>query len=165
MNELLSTDAQDRENLLGRITELERQLAEAQAMIRELKGQIEALQRAGKRQATPFARRERVENPKKPGRKQGKGVFKSREKPTVEEVNTTKKAKLSGCPSCGCDLVDGKIIKRYDKAATPFRRVLASDQVSLEIKARLTNLYLHLNPVALRNSIDQKVALLWKLVQ
>lgn len=65
----------------------------------------------------------------------------------------------------GKDRVDGKIIKRYDKAATPFRRVLASDQVSLEIKARLTNLYLHLNPVALRNSIDQKVALLWKLVR
>jgi hypothetical protein len=65
----------------------------------------------------------------------------------------------------GKDRVDGKIIKRYDKAATPFRRVLASDQVSLEIKARLTNLYLHLNPVALRNSIDQKVALLWKFVR
>ena len=61
--------------------------------------------------------------------------------------------------------VDGKIVKRYDRAATPFRRVLASDQVSLEAKARLTNLYLHLNPVTLRNSIDQKVALLWKLVR
>ena len=60
----------------------------------------------------------------------------------------------------GKDQVDGKIIKRYDQAATPFRRVLDSDHVSLEIKARLTNLYLNLNPVALRNSIDQKVALL-----
>jgi hypothetical protein len=65
----------------------------------------------------------------------------------------------------GKDRVYGKIIKRYDQAATPFRRILASDQVSLEIKARLTNLYLHLNPVALRNSIDQKVALLRKLVR
>ena len=64
----------------------------------------------------------------------------------------------------GKDRVDGKTIKRYDQAATPFRPALASDQVSLEIKARLTDLYLHLNPVVLRNSIDQIVALLWKLV-
>jgi len=65
----------------------------------------------------------------------------------------------------GKERVDGKTIKRYDLAATPFRRVLASDQVSLEVKARLTYLYLHLNPVALRNSIDQKIARLWKLVR
>jgi hypothetical protein len=61
------------------------------------------------------------------------------------------------------ELVDGKTIKRYDLATTPFRRVLASDQVSLENKAKLTNLYLHLNPVVLRKRIDQNVANLWKL--
>ncbi len=61
--------------------------------------------------------------------------------------------------------VDGKTIKRYDQAATPFRRVLASDQVTLDVKARLTYLYRQLNPVALRDSIDQKVARLWKIVR
>jgi hypothetical protein len=65
----------------------------------------------------------------------------------------------------GKDRLDGKTIKKYDLAATPFRRVLASDQVSLEVKASLTNLYIHLNPVVLRNSIDQKVARLWKIVR
>jgi len=65
----------------------------------------------------------------------------------------------------GKEQVDGKTIKKYDLAATPFRRVLASDLVSLEVKASLTYLYLHLNPVALRNSIDQKVARLWKIVR
>ena len=100
--------------MLGRITELERQLAEAQAVIREQKGQIEALQRAGKRQATPFARREQVKNPKKPGRQPGKGEFKNRDKPATEEVNMTKKAKLSGCPSCGCELVDLKEHEQFE---------------------------------------------------
>ena len=65
----------------------------------------------------------------------------------------------------GKEQVDGKTIKRYDVATTPYRRVLASDQVPLETKAKLTNLYLHLNPVVLRNQIDQDVAKLWKLVR
>jgi len=61
--------------------------------------------------------------------------------------------------------VDGKTIHTYDQAKTPFRRVLALDSLPVEIKARLTDQYLHLNPVALRTSIDTKVALLWKIVR
>lgn len=59
----------------------------------------------------------------------------------------------------------GKTIKIYDLAATPFRRILASDFIPLDVKASLTNLYLHLNPVSLRNTIDQKVARLWKIIR
>jgi len=59
--------------------------------------------------------------------------------------------------------VDGKTIRTYDKAMTPYRRVLALDSISLEVKARLTNQFVQLNPVALRNSIDEKVAILWKI--
>ncbi len=65
----------------------------------------------------------------------------------------------------GKEQMNGKTIKRYDQPATPFRRVLASDLISPEVKANLINLYVHLNPVTLRNSIDQKVARLWKLVR
>jgi hypothetical protein len=59
--------------------------------------------------------------------------------------------------------VDGKVIHLYDQATTPFRRVLALDSISIQIKARLTDLYFHLNPVTLRTNIDSKVALLWKI--
>jgi hypothetical protein len=59
--------------------------------------------------------------------------------------------------------VDKKVIKRYDTAATPYQRVLNSMEISFETKARLTNLYVQLNPVQLRNIIDQKVAKLWRL--
>ena len=65
----------------------------------------------------------------------------------------------------GKEQLDGKTSKKYDQAATPFRRVLASDLIALDVKAKLINLYLHLNPVTLRNSIDQKVARLWKIVR
>jgi uncharacterized protein YueI len=58
--------------------------------------------------------------------------------------------------------VDKKLIKRYDQAATPFQRVLAAKDIPFETKARLTNLYVQLNPVQLRTTIDAKVAKLWK---
>lgn len=59
--------------------------------------------------------------------------------------------------------VDKKVIKHYDVAATPYQRVLASNDIQFEVKARLINLYVQLNPVRLRNSIDQKVDTLWKI--
>jgi len=59
--------------------------------------------------------------------------------------------------------VDNKAIKRYDIAATPYQRVLASKDIPLEVKANLTNLYIQLNPVKLRTTIDQKVHHLWKI--
>jgi len=114
MNGLPISDAQDRTNLLDRIAELEYQLAEARATILKLTAQIEELQRAGKRQAVPFARRERVENPKQPGRKRHKGVFKNRERPDEKEVDTTKKAELSDCPECHCDLVELKEHEQFE---------------------------------------------------
>lgn len=55
------------------------------------------------------------------------------------------------------EIVEGRTIKHYDTAATPYQRVLASKEIPFELKARLTNLYVRLNPVTLRNSIDQKV--------
>jgi len=61
--------------------------------------------------------------------------------------------------------VDGRTVKQYDQATTPFRRVLASDQISLHVKAGLANQYVQLNPVTLRQQIDQNVARLWKIVR
>jgi hypothetical protein len=58
--------------------------------------------------------------------------------------------------------LDNRSIKRYDTAATPYQRVQASKDIPLEAKARLTNLYIQLNPVKLRTTIDQKVDQLWK---
>ncbi len=61
--------------------------------------------------------------------------------------------------------VDGKTIRTYDPAKTPYRRVLALDALPLEIKARLTAQFVQLNPVTLRANIDAKVARLWKIVR
>ena len=72
-----------------------------QKLLERLQAENEALKREGKRQATPFARRKRVEHPKKPGRKAGQGQFKRREKPAPEQIKETKVMELHGCPQCG----------------------------------------------------------------
>jgi len=59
--------------------------------------------------------------------------------------------------------IGNKTIKRYDTAKTPYQRVLERQDISLEAKARLMNLYLQLNPAELRRRIDQKTAKLWKI--
>jgi hypothetical protein len=65
----------------------------------------------------------------------------------------------------GKDRVGEKVVKRYDTAATPYQRVLASPFVSETIKIYLRQQYVQLNPVVLRDRIDANVAKLWKLVR
>jgi transposase len=103
-----------------RIAELEEQLLQALKGIEKLKKQnellqaeVEGLKRAGKRQATPFARRKLVEKPKRPGRKAGVGKFTRREKPAPKQVNETKVTKLHGCPECGSRLKDIRKHEQY----------------------------------------------------
>ena len=98
-----------------RIAELEKQLAQALAIIEKLQKEVEELKRAGKRQAAPFARRKWVERPKRSGRKKGQGQFAHRAKPTIKQITETKTAKLQGCPECG-----GKVceIHKHDQYET-----------------------------------------------
>jgi hypothetical protein len=56
-----------------------------------------------------------------------------------------------------------RTIKRYDTAKTPYQRVLERNDLSLDAKARLMNMYVQLNPAEFRRSIDQKTANLWKI--
>lgn len=65
----------------------------------------------------------------------------------------------------GKERIDGRTVRTYDRATTPYRRVLALEALPLELKVRLTAQYVQLNPVTLRASIDAKVALLWKIVR
>jgi hypothetical protein len=59
--------------------------------------------------------------------------------------------------------VGSKVKKKYDQAKTPYQRVLESEQVSEEIKARLRQQYATLNPVALLRQMQRLQAVLWKL--
>lgn len=51
----------------------------------------------------------------------------------------------------------GKSIKIYEKAKTPYQRVMESDNISKEVKDRLNREYLSLNPAQLQRSLQEKL--------
>jgi hypothetical protein len=55
-----------------------------------------------------------------------------------------------------------KVTKRYDVAQTPYQRILAAPEVSEERKASLREIYLALNPAALRREIERAQEGLWQ---
>ncbi|MDP2809432.1 MAG: ISNCY family transposase [Rhodocyclaceae bacterium] len=61
--------------------------------------------------------------------------------------------------------IGGKIKRRYDKAKTPYQRVIESDQVLIEQKQELTKIYQSLNPAELKRKIDEKLNLLYQAYQ
>jgi hypothetical protein len=61
--------------------------------------------------------------------------------------------------------VGSRVIKKYDIARTPYQRVLESPAVTEQTKEQLRQLYLTLNPVLLRQRIDENLAKLWQLAR
>ncbi|MFQ6001589.1 MAG: hypothetical protein ACE5LG_07960 [Anaerolineae bacterium] len=57
-----------------------------------------------------------------------------------------------------------KVRKKYDQAKTPYQRVLESPDVAEADKEALRQLYLTLNPIALRRELDECLEVVWKLV-
>lgn len=94
---------------------LQKQIERLEQRVQQQQAEIEYLKRIGKRQAAPFARRQWVEKPKRPGRKAGQGRFAHRELPRVVKSLETKEAKLCGCPECGNRL---QVIRKHEQFVT-----------------------------------------------
>lgn len=84
-------------------------------------------------------------------------------KEKVDLVNELYRGPLSDyinffLPSMRCierKRVGSKIIKKFDKAKTPYQRIIESDDISQETKNVLDKKYRKLNPVVLRKEIDR----------
>ena len=61
--------------------------------------------------------------------------------------------------------VGAKQRKRYDRAKTPYQRVLDCEEVSEEMKQRVQQQYLTLNPAALLRDIERLQKRLWTMHQ
>lgn len=59
--------------------------------------------------------------------------------------------------------IGSRVRKKYDKAQTPYQRIMASQHVDKIVKEQLTELYLTLNPVELKVRIEKNLDQLWKL--
>lgn len=58
--------------------------------------------------------------------------------------------------------IGGRIHRRYDKAKTPYQRILDSKDISITAKERLKQIRDSLNPAQLKREIDKKLDLLYK---
>lgn len=61
--------------------------------------------------------------------------------------------------------IKGKIHRKYDRAKTPYQRIIESALTSKEKKQKLKIIYDSLNPAELKRKIDQKLILLYKAHQ
>jgi len=58
-----------------------------------------------------------------------------------------------------------RVYKVYDKARTPYQRLLESGVLTEAKKQELAATYHHLNPVLLLKQINENLESLWKLVE
>lgn len=61
--------------------------------------------------------------------------------------------------------IKGKIHRKYDRARTPYARMMESEQVKKEVKDELKKIYESLNPAELKRNIDRKLGNLYKAYQ
>ncbi|MGC9025883.1 MAG: IS66 family transposase [Chloroflexia bacterium] len=111
--------AQQEQNAL-----LQEQVTRLQEQVRRLQEQLDDLNRTNKRQATPFARRKHVSQPKRPGRKKGQGRFSYRRRPAPTAVRETKIEPLVCCPACGGPVSARKKHEQYVVDIPPVEPVI-----------------------------------------
>ena len=91
-------------DLIAQVDRLQGQNASLTEANKELRRQLAAAQRSGKRQAAPFSKGGRTDKPRRPGRKPGIGSFSYRKPPSPDEV-TEPPVDVSvaddNCPGCG----------------------------------------------------------------
>jgi transposase len=100
---------EENRRLRARVEELEGMVRALQEQVQVLTAALEEARRSGKRQAAPFRKPKRVENPKKPGRKPGEqyGEHARRIAPENASIDEQHDAPLPPeCPTCGSRRVE-----------------------------------------------------------
>jgi transposase len=93
---------------------LQRRVAQLEAHLEHLTHRLEKQQRAGKRQAAPFAKGPPKPQPKKPGRKPGAAYGTKAHRPPPEHIDETHEAPLpDACPDCGGAIDETDIDQQY----------------------------------------------------
>jgi|TARA_Y100000310_G_scaffold27025_1_gene25722 transposase len=124
-DDLLALVASLREHVVSlqeQVVSLQDRVERLTAVTEGLSKEIADLRRAGKRQAAPFAKGTRATNPKRPGRKPGKGSFSYRKPPSADEVTGAPVGvKVTGdtCPVCGGKLQHERVDVAYVSDVPP----------------------------------------------
>ena len=103
--------------------EIEKLRRESQAQKREiarLRESVSEARRAGKRQAAPFSKGPPKSNPKRPGRKPGRGYGAKARRPVPDHIDESYEAPIEACPYCGSDDLDEtKVVEQYEEDIPP----------------------------------------------
>jgi transposase len=121
-----------REDLLVLVTELQRQVLALQEQVaqlaadnQELRAEVDRLTRQSKRQAAPFSKGTRSNQPKRPGRKPGQGTFSFRQAPRPEKITDPPvevPVAREACPLCGGELAEERVDLAYVTELPPLPR-------------------------------------------
>jgi transposase len=102
--------------------ERDRVIDDLRKRVAELEKQLEASQRAGKRQAAPFSKGAPADTPKRPGRKAGAqhGKHGHRPPPPPDEIDEILEAPLpDACPDCGGEIAEDEDVDEQFQADIP----------------------------------------------
>ena len=116
--------------LIAENEQLKARIVELEALLKEALGQLEAKERASKRQAAPFSRGEKKQNPKRPGRKKGHQAA-QRAKPDKIDREVDAPLKQSCCLYCGGALSVPQIQQQYQIDIPPVEPMVT--QFNIEV--------------------------------
>lgn len=109
-------DSLSRNELIELVKQLVAQNAQLREIITKQQEEIDQLKRSGKRQAAPFSKGTRKQNPKRPGRKPGQGSFRHKAPPIPDKVTEPPvdvPVTVSACPACGGALESERVDVAY----------------------------------------------------
>ena len=116
-------------------TELQTALTELRAEMQSLRAEIAALKRAQHRPSAPFSTDERVQHPKKSGRKPGEGIFRHRAAPAEEAYSSPPlevPVEPTACPVCGGELeTEAEEVVTVTDLPAVVRPVVKADRVQV----------------------------------
>src|ERR671919_288627 len=118
-------DSLSREELLALVLQLQHKLIDLEASVLELRAEVDRLTREKKRQAAPFSKGTRAQQPKRPGRKPGEGTFSFRQAPRPEEITelpVNVPVIQESCPACGGQLAEERVDFAYITELPPLPR-------------------------------------------
>jgi transposase len=118
-------DSLSREELLALVLQLQHKLIELEASVLDLRAEVDRLTREKKRQAAPFSKGTRAQQPKRPGRKPGEGTFSFRQAPRPEEITelpVNVPLIQESCPACGGELAEERTDFAYVTELPPLPR-------------------------------------------
>jgi transposase len=118
-------DSLSREELLALVLQLQHKLIELEASVLDLRAEVDRLTREKKRQAAPFSKGTRAQQPKRPGRKPGEGTFSFRQAPRPEDISgpaVNVPVTRESCPACGGELAEERADFSYVTELPPVPR-------------------------------------------